>query len=170
MNCECVDDDSKCADCMNCVAGDCVDILCAVVHGCEECNETTGECESICDPDQCCHNYECVDKCDADGGGTCTWTNPPVIDPLCNWLHDSDHSCQNPGAGCGWEVVGGPDNNAACAPCDPGCSLDSTYCVKLEPIVCKTTLTGWPPFIDCTCTGTPDLVTYEYAGTRDICP
>lgn len=104
-------------------------------------------------------------------GDLCTWTNPPVIDPLCSYLHEGSKQCKNPGAGCSWEPIGEPKRNAACAPCAPDCTLDSAeYCVTLKPVVCKNVLSGWPPFNDCKCQGTPDLYETEEVGTYYICP
>ncbi len=160
---------SRCADCMICVAGDCVDIQCAILGECEECNETTGVCDYICSSEECCHNNICIDKCNPNGGATCTWTNPPVLDPLCTWIHDTNHGCLHPGDSCSWEVIEGSGKNATCADCAPGCTT-STYCVKLKPIVCEDVITWLPPWKDCTCTGTPDLWNPEEVGTRDVCP
>ena len=152
--------------CMECVDGECVDI-CNDAN-CEVC-DGSGNCVSTCDATECCSFGTCVDKCDPDGGDTCTWTSPPVQDPLCTWMHETDHSCLNPGATCNWEPMSEPGKNATCAGCAPGCTV-STYCVMLKPVVCKTTLTIWPPFIACTCTGTPALYEPVERGTRYICP
>ena len=188
---ECVD--GSCVDicdpdeCEVCQDGSCVD-RCPLYEFCLEC-DGSGNCLSKCNSDlcqvcindecivcgvlnqsHCCLDGECVEKCDPYGGNVCTWTNPPVLDPLCTYLHEGSKQCLNPGDSCSWEVVEGPMFNDICAPCAPGCPLNSTYCVKLEPIVCKDVLSPWPPFNDCACTGTPELVTYRYPGTRYICP
>lgn len=167
----CCDQGWRCCYGGYCCEGDkwCCMGSCCEPDLCEEC--VGGQCK-VCggDPTQCCDNGTCINKCDPDGGATCTWTSPPVQDPLCRWMHETDHSCLIPGATCDWEPTSGPGKNAACASCDPGCALGSTYCVMLKPVVCKTTLTIWPPFIDCTCTGTPALYDPVPRGTRYICP
>ena len=174
QNCACVPDQSECSGCCQCSSGcSCEDEAseCSSAH-CEEC--TNCACVSWCASNQCCSVWlpvgTCVPKCDPDGGDLCTWTDPPVLDPLCAYIHEGSKQCMNPGASCKWKVVSGPARNAVCAPCDPACTLSSTYCVMLEPIVCKDVLSPLPPPNDCECKGTPQMVNYTYAGTRAICP
>jgi len=162
----CCDPIGKCEICLGgvqCVNG------CIFYYNCLKC-DGEGQCVTKCDNTQCCHQDTCIDKCDPDGGATCTWTNPPVLDPLCEYLQVGSRECLNPGDSCSWEVDEGPRENAVCAPCAPGCTLGSTYCVKLKPIKCEDSLTWLPPFIDCTCTGPPASYVPEPAGTRDVCP
>ena len=175
-----------CGDCQNCTESGCESYcdpyLCMdcniALKICEwQCGDCgicfEGSCISTCGADQCCDDDlgMCVDKCDPYGGSTCTWTDPPVEDALCAMVSIALLICESPGTSCGWRVVDGPGMNAACASCDPGCSLGSTWCVKLEPILCADKLSLSPPFwIECHCWGTPSVIEYEYAGTRAICP
>ena len=162
-NGQCCDTIGLCHDCIN---GQC-EYVCDP-DKCELC-DGNGNCPSTCDPDtQCCDNGTCVEKCDPDGGSTCTYPDPPG--QLCAWVAPGDPTCLEPGAWCGWEAVAEAGKNAACAPCDPGCTLDSTYCVLLKPIKCNDVLSPIPPFHECACKGTPPLYEPVESGTRYICP
>jgi len=161
----CCDPISKCEICLGgvqCVNG------CIFYYNCLKC-DGEGQCVTKCDNTQCCHQDTCIDKCDPDGGATCTWTNPPVQDPLCTWIHQTNPNCQNPGDSCNWTVVEGPGENAACAPCNPGCNFGSTYCVKLEPKQCRESFVLFMGMV-CGCEDAQGLITYSYAGTKDTCP
>ena len=189
----CIDDNTKCNSCQNCSGGDCIlkptsecdedsdcglpgcwncvnckcEYICNFLENCEVC--IGGECIvcGVINETHCCvGDGECVEKCDQYGGNVCTWTNPPVQDPLCNWMWDTNPNCLNPGAICSWTVVGGPIWNDVCAPCDPGCSLGTTHCVKLQPKKCKEIFI---PFMGMVCY-CREATGSELAGTRYTCP
>jgi len=130
-----------------CIDGEC--IVCGVLN------------ETHC----CVGDGECVEKCDPYGGDMCTWTNPPVLDPLCTYMWPTNPNCLNPGATCSWTVVEGPIWNDVCASCDPGCSLGSTYCVRLRRKECREVFVPFMGMV-CTCRDTEDFVE---RGTRYIC-
>jgi len=170
-NCEicvggkCVD---KCADCMSCVYGDCVDIQCKVIlGGCQRCNETTGECEYSCSDEGCgeiCVRNECVPDCDS-VGSYCDWTFPP-IQSGCPGTHIEDLSCA-PGVTdltCDWKVVESFSNSAT-----GPCKVPGGFCATLEPVICKDKFIPTMGMV-CSCTGTPALVYYQYRTARYKCP
>lgn len=177
----------SCVSCWcQCTSQCCQDSDCTLgCHRCSACSCTSrcelfDECE-VCIDDECIKcgvlnathccvgNLECVPKCVPEGGATCTWTDPQVLDPTCTYLHETDWHCQNPGASCNWTVVEGPGGNATCAPCNPGCDLGSTFCVKLEPKQCRETFIPTVGMV-CYCKDAVGLITYSYAGTKDTCP
>lgn len=134
------------------------------------CCDPTKCCNYVCcPPDKCCVNGTCVKNCDSGGGGTCTWTYPPVPEPVCQWMWPTNPTCLNPGLCCNWAIIEGPGQNASCR-CAPGCTT-STWCVELKPIVCENVVASpVPPYIWCKCSGTPPLYTPVWTGTRYICP
>lgn len=168
MSCACEDDNSKCADCMTCVAGDCVDIQCQIILGnCQRCNETTGECEYSCSNEGCgeiCVDNECVPDCDT-VGSTCDWTSPP-IQSNCPGTHIEDLSCAPgvTGLTCNWILVQSFSHSAT-----GPCKESGGFCAKYEPVVCED---KFIPFLGmvCGCIGTPPLVYYEYRTARYKCP
>jgi hypothetical protein len=171
-NCSCVNDDDKCTGCESCVDGECEDDddNCVSSGPCKSCvNAICEDDNTKCGSDECCDDGTCVDKCDPDGGATCTWTNPPVYDPICEIADPLMPFCINPDKTCDWEAISGPDYNATCADCAPGCTT-STYCVLLKPILCTEGLWPLPPFYMCRCIGEPSLYDPVPRGTRDVCP
>ena len=171
---ECCEDSDcpnpSCQECIGCqcqlkAGAECAHTLdCAPCYDCVNC-----QCEYQCASDECCDNV-CVKRCIPEGGATCTWTNPPVVDPLCEVATPEMPFCINPDKTCDWEPVEGPYLNAACADCDPGCTMNSTHCVVLRPVLCYEGLWPLPPFYKCQCIKTPATYEPEEAGTRYICP
>jgi len=154
-----------CQSCQDCWCQD--DDWYCLTWPCHVC--LNGDCYYKCKADECCELGECIKRCTPNAGTPCTYTLPPVYDPVCAPLVPGvDFSCLNPGACCKWKVVSGPIGNAQCAGCDLDCAQEYS-CVTLEPVVCRNVLSIVPPFIWCECSGTPDLVYYQYAGTAWDC-
>jgi len=164
---ECCNSDD-CADCMTCVAGECVDIECDIIMGdCYKCNETTGECEYSCSDEGCgeiCVRDECVPDCDT-VGSTCSWTKPPVQSG-CPGTAIDDLSCAAgiKGLTCNWILVQSVSNDAT-GPCkEPG-----GYCATYEPVLCKDSFVFGMGMV-CNCSGTPPLINPEGRTPRSKCP
>jgi hypothetical protein len=126
------------------------------------CNGTT-----CCPPGTCCYNGSCYSPCNPSGGGPCAY--PPLSAPSCSFKNIDDPACADPGEVCGWVVSYGPEQNAACPPCNPGCTRNADGCVLINPKLCENCLTPYFPFYGCCCSGSPGLLPNYPWGSHAVC-
>ncbi len=102
-----------------------------------------GDC---CEPDECCHNGTCVDKCDP-AGETCEH-DTPVIEAGCQSIAPDDLRCfpDQIDKVCMWNLQYHYETSATCAFCASGCRTRDAFCSSYKAETCRN---AW--FIGCVC-------------------
>lgn len=98
------------------------------------------------DPNKCCDNGTCVDKCDPDGA-PCSWTEPGIQSGCPSREETGECDFGVEGQTCEWHVIETfHSSSAKCATCASDCKHWAGNCVKMAANVCKTHF-----FLQCHC-------------------
>jgi len=130
--------DSDCPDCHTCPTPECNCEYQCNPDNCQTC--VNGSCQ-VCggDPDKCCDNGTCVDKCT--NTGQCDYGELPSGPYAnCQALQDPVTGQCGPAEGfiCN-HLATIAENDAECADCAPGCDKTRICaCAQIVPIHCKT--------------------------------